>query len=697
MATEKVLKLTIEGEGFEPVYKNLDKIKDKSKDTLYNFKEISEAFKHVLNPATDSLKTLDQVMVASVKHIIPDMERINQLNRKMAKSDLETNVLKMKNVQAEITALGDKKTSMTKLYEFYDKEEKKILEKGKKRQKEQLKGIDELIVRNKAANIDVTELESKRAEFIKNSDDATLQAVKENYEKRKEAMTAVAKETISTMGHAYEKQKALILEAAELEKQKARTTYDTAIEQAKSIEERVALEKSKAERIEAIDEDMNNKLTENSKTQLSTTTTFIDNAITEITAKVAENKKNGGITDIALTKENITAAKTQLAEYKKILEKSRLDAELYFAALETLNKNDADNLKQVQNEKKNTMAMYAVEIAKIEKTTTEVSKKENGLRIQQLKDYVDVSQKTIKELSEKNKKFKEEFGKGADWLADQFIPKVEDIDNEIKKLDEEQANVAKNREGYSAELQMLRYKQADSSKQMTDYEIEQLKKLEQAEKDNLAKEKEIEKQKEKEQKKKEKAERDRKKIELGRKIVEATADVAAAVTKALTAGPFIGQAIAAIHAAIGAAQIVKMTAQLAKLEDGGMLNGKRHSQGGMRIEGTNIEVEGGEYVVNRESTSKNLGLVRYINSQRKELSAADMTGFFAKTSQGYEPPFRRQFESGGQVPAIEPNSSIDNEALIDAIKSIKIAPKVAVTDIIRAQDEVVHVDGWSGI
>jgi len=117
----------------------------------------------------------------------------------------------------------------------------------------------------------------------------------------------------------------------------------------------------------------------------------------------------------------------------------------------------------------------------------------------------------------------------------------------------------------------------------------------------------------------------------------------------------------------------------------------------MRIQGTNIEVEGGEYVVNRESTNKNLGLVQYINSQRKELTPSDINGFFAKTSQGYEPPFRSQFEAGGQLPVIENPNSIDNEALVAAIKSIKIEPKVAVTDILRVQDEMTRIDGWSGI
>ncbi len=74
-----------------------------------------------------------------------------------------------------------------------------------------------------------------------------------------------------------------------------------------------------------------------------------------------------------------------------------------------------------------------------------------------------------------------------------------------------------------------------------------------------------------------------------------------------------------------------------------------------------------------------------------------MTSFFAKASQGYESPLRRQFEAGGQIPAIASTVNADNEALVDAIKSIKFAPRVAVTDILRVQDEMTQIDRWSGV
>lgn len=214
---------------------------------------------------------------------------------------------------------------------------------------------------------------------------------------------------------------------------------------------------------------------------------------------------------------------------------------------------------------------------------------------------------------------------------------------------------------------------------------------EQKRKDKLAK---IEEVAQKAKKLKEKAEA---KIQAVRDIAVATKDIAKGVATAWGKGPILGPPLAALVALNGAMQLKMMTAQLAKFQDGGLLHGKRHSQGGMRIEGTNMEVEGGEFVVNRVSTDKNLGLVKYINEQRRELKPKDLDAFFARSSQGLEPSFKRMFAQGGQLPTIEPATNVDNDSLIKAIQAIKIEPKVAVTDIHRAQDNMVSVSGWSGV
>ncbi|MDH6309338.1 ElaB/YqjD/DUF883 family membrane-anchored ribosome-binding protein [Dysgonomonas sp. PFB1-18] len=259
---------------------------------------------------------------------------------------------------------------------------------------------------------------------------------------------------------------------------------------------------------------------------------------------------------------------------------------------------------------------------------------------------------------------------------DEVVEQREESSSRLNELEEQAKNA---RGGRSLILQ-----------EQIDHEMAKNKQLAQQE-SQLAKEKE------KSEKEVAKKEKQTKKSEISQQIIQGVSNTALGVTKAWSLGPIIGPIMAALVGAAGAIQVAVMSKQLAKLEDGGLLNGKRHSQGGMRIEGTNIEVEGGEYVVNRESTSKNLGLVRYINSQRRELKPNDLNGFFSKPWQSYEPPFRKHFEAGGELPAITSPSTLNNEMLVDAIKAIKIEPKVAVTDILRVQDEMTQVDGWSGI
>ena len=210
-------------------------------------------------------------------------------------------------------------------------------------------------------------------------------------------------------------------------------------------------------------------------------------------------------------------------------------------------------------------------------------------------------------------------------------------------------------------------------------------------------EKQLAKDKEKQEKEIAKKERQMKKAQILSDIVQGGVNTALAITSAMTVKPFpLGVVLAGVAGTMGAVQVGVMTKQLSKLEDGGLLKGKRHTEGGMRVEGTNIEVEGGEYVINRISTNKNLGLIKYINSQRRELKPSDLSSFFSNT-QSFDPPFKRIFETGGMLPPVENTINIDNESLIEAIQSIKIEPKVAVTDINNAQENLVTVDNWTGL
>lgn len=260
---------------------------------------------------------------------------------------------------------------------------------------------------------------------------------------------------------------------------------------------------------------------------------------------------------------------------------------------------------------------------------------------------------------------------------DEVVAKREESYNRLEELEKEAQNA---KGGRFLILQQQINDEMIANKQLADQE------------------KNIAKEKEKQEKEIAKKEKQMKRAQILSDIAQGGVNTALAVTSALTVKPFpLGVVLASVAGAMGAVQIGVMSKQLSKLEDGGLLKGKRHVQGGMRVEGTNIEVEGGEYVVNRESTDKNLGLIRYINNQRRELKPSDINSFFSKSSQGFEPPFKRMFESGGQLPTIDSSVKIDNDSLVEAIQSIRIEPKVSVTDINTAQTGLVRVDNWTGL
>jgi hypothetical protein len=112
---------------------------------------------------------------------------------------------------------------------------------------------------------------------------------------------------------------------------------------------------------------------------------------------------------------------------------------------------------------------------------------------------------------------------------------------------------------------------------------------------------------------------------LGISLVQAIANTAEAVTKALAAGPISGQILAGITAALGAVQVGLISAQISQLNNyrrggiikgqGGMVVGPSHENGGVKFAfGGGIELEGGEAVINRMGSLRYASLLNSINT-----------------------------------------------------------------------------------
>lgn len=176
-----------------------------------------------------------------------------------------------------------------------------------------------------------------------------------------------------------------------------------------------------------------------------------------------------------------------------------------------------------------------------------------------------------------------------------------------------------------------------------------------------------------------KKEKQQRKVDLIGGIAQGIANTAEAVTKALTVAFPFNLVLAAIVGGAGAAQVGIMTKQLAKLEDGGIIDGPSHADGGVKLPGLGVEVEGGEFVVNKRSTAANEPILRMINSADGAVSLADLAGIF-------EP-----------VPAVNADlQQSSQDRVLEAIENIEIRPVVSVVDITEAQQNITDVQDLSG-
>lgn len=157
-------------------------------------------------------------------------------------------------------------------------------------------------------------------------------------------------------------------------------------------------------------------------------------------------------------------------------------------------------------------------------------------------------------------------------------------------------------------------------------------------------------------------------------IVDAAIAAALAVIKALP-NVFLAVAtgvLSAVQIAIVASQkVIEPKKEDFGLARGGMLVGARHSEGGIPVGNTGIEVEGGEYVVNRKATEQYLPLIEAINNQG-----------------------RKRMAEGG---AITPIAQAVNESNFIDYNQIRLAMKEAVQGLTVVTELVPLANGLANI
>lgn len=442
----------------------------------------------------------------------------------------------------------------------------------------------------------------------------------------------------------------------------------------------------------------------------------------DTTPKTDPIKNNDNTTDVDATRALIEISKKEIENYQKILEETDIASKEFFSKEEARYKGlfgdhldtlvnldkESDEYKKLSKEQQGELEKYKKFLNDKDQYNKNYLTKKNA--VQTLEDKLQITSNSVmlKGLRKTLDQMKLQWDKYGTQVqavttgiqehmaasAALYKAQAEEVGKLLTATDEKLKASTEKRKALDEEAKtatagrLLVIEEQKAREIAASEELTMQKKEQEAEKARLEKEAE-------------KREKRAQRLKLAMSIPKAIADIAAGVSAALSMGP-LGIAMGAMLAAQGAIQIATIRKQYEKInmEDGGLLRGKRHAQGGMRIEGSNIEVEGDEFVVNRISTRRNLGLIDYINRERRELTAEDLNGYFGRSKSLPRIESKRMYETGGQLTNLEvvdAASSPEINKILETISKIDFRPVVSVVDIADAQRTMVSVQNSANI
>ncbi len=399
--------------------------------------------------------------------------------------------------------------------------------------------------------------------------------------------------------------------------------------------------------------------------------------------------------DVDATKANYKKIGEELNKYLDNLNSSKDRISKYYDDMAGLYSKDSQEYKDLQDKKQ--AALNDVE-SKIKVTNKNIEDNTQASTQTQQQYFSDLSEKMAKAFEGVNELLSGAF----DAAQSIFDAQMEEAQAKLDEITEAYDEAVSKKEESNARLAELEEEAKTATGGRAQVVQEQIAREMDNNKQLAQQEKELAKEKEKREKEVAKIEKKQKKTQLAQNLITGIAQTALGVTQALASSPPpVSFIMAALVGAMGAIQTGIIAAQMAKLEKGGLLNGKRHSQGGIPVGNTGIEVEGGEYVVNRVSTQKNLGLIEYINTSHKEVQVNDVVSYFNRkgnTSITPAPTFKVQYETGGQLANLDTvgaATGTDNR-ILDAINSIDFKPSVSVKEIQDVQSRMTSVRELAG-
>lgn len=283
-----------------------------------------------------------------------------------------------------------------------------------------------------------------------------------------------------------------------------------------------------------------------------------------------------------------------------------------------------------------------------------------------------------------------------DYTDQQYENEINQLQEYIDEYEEKLNEQKEITQQHASEIDSIEDELATARGDRRQHLIDQLNAQMAAQRASLAEEKRVEKEKKKLEEKKDREEKKRLEAQKKQQKAQAIINGAVAATNALATPPiWLGIALAAVIAAATAVEIATINSQ--KFADGGVIAGKSHSQGGVKVLGGRAEVEGGEYITNKVTTSKNIDLLDYINSKKKKIDINDLMDFYSSTPRKTIKAVRTKFEDGGYLPTL-PNALDVRDQLQNVVVNQDNRPiYVSVVDINNKQEDVRRVQTLAGL
>ena len=278
-----------------------------------------------------------------------------------------------------------------------------------------------------------------------------------------------------------------------------------------------------------------------------------------------------------------------------------------------------------------------------------------------------------------------------------------DKDNEAldKALDKQQDIVEQHKEA----IDSIEDELATARGSRRQHLIDQLNAEMEAQRAAAAEEKRLQKEKEANERKQDALELKRKKAQYKRDLIQAVVNGAMSVTYAsMNTWPIPAIPLMSMAAAASAAQLAIMMANKPYEHggrlDGGVAQGKRHSEGGIPVLGGRASIEGGEFITNRQTTEKNVELLEFVNSKHRKLNIDDFIDFYSsgKVKKAFlSASPRHKYADGGVIPTLDNEYSFDDRLLTAFERYSERPTVVSVVDINSRQAAVKNVQVLSGL